>query len=835
MKKIFVLFLMFFVSLSMFSQQHIVEFNVKNKEEIKQLPNYVSVDYVKGNFVRAYLWGENFAKFQKLGYEFEEIKNPANSKVINMATTRAQMANWDRYPTYALYLEMMNYYASTYPNLCQLVTIGTSVEGRLLIALKISDNVSQHEQEPEYFYTSSMHGDELTGAIMLLRLTDWLLSNYNSNTDAAFIINNFELYINPLANPDGSYAGGNTTVSGSERYNANGTDLNRDFPYPGNLNSPYATETQAMMTFADNHNFVMSANFHGGAEVMNYPWDVWTSAENTHADDAWFYKVCRDYVIEARTIYPSYMTDVVSSGVTEGADWYYADGTRQDYMMYYQNCRETCIEISHDKLISSDDLPEFWSYNHQSLLGFIKEAIYGFNGTVKNENGDPLNAKIEIVGHDKDNSEVYTDVAFGDYYRPIYPGTYNVTYSSEGYISQTHSVTVTDWQTTTIKNVVLIQAAQVNLTGTVIDANTGNPVENARIRFLETSINDVFTNSDGQYSVTVYENIYNISVYKDGYAQQTTTKTIDINNSVVDFALLPVNAITFEVNIPGSISFSGNANWTRSNSDAYEGSYSMRSGVIDDDQNSTMTLSANTEAGTFSFYKKVSSESEFDFLTFYIDNVEKDTWSGSIDWSEHTYTIASGNHTFKWVYSKDGSSTGGSDCSWVDFIQLPAEAPASYSVTFTILEGTSPIQNAEINLVGYGSKTTNSNGNASFSTVFQSDNLSYTVSATNYLTEEGTISVNGNTNETVYLTPTSIDENNLKISIFPNPTVDILFVNSSINEGIISIIDLSGTEIISLNITKNQTEIDLSGLAKGIYFIKVSNLSVNYFEKIILK
>jgi hypothetical protein len=249
-----------------------------------------------------------------------------------------------------------------------------------------------------------------------------------------------------------------------------------------------------------------------------------------------------------------------------------------------------------------------------------------------------------------------------------------------------------------------------------------------------------------------------------------------------------------------------------------------------------MILSATTQAGVLSFYKKVSSESGFDYLTFYIDNVQQNEWSGSLDWAEHTYNVSAGNHSFKWTYSKDDSQTGGSDCAWVDFIQLPAEAPASYSVNFTVLNNTTPISNAEVNLVGYGSETTNSNGLASFSNVFQSNSLSYTVTAQNYITAEGTIAVNGSVNQTVYLSPISLNSENIfEISVFPNPTTDILFIKSSINEGTISIIDISGIEVFSSNISKNITELDLSNLTKGIYFINISGISANYYQKIILK
>jgi len=66
-----------------------------------------------------------------------------------------------------------------------------------------------------------------------------------------------------------------------------------------------------------------------------------------------------------------------------------------------------------------------------------------------------------------------------------------------------------------------------------------------------------------------------------------------------------------------------------------------------------------SSGGEVSFFKKVSSEPGWDFLEFYIDDVQKDKWSGIFDWEEVTYPVTSGEHTFKWVYIKDSNTIGG--------------------------------------------------------------------------------------------------------------------------------------------------------------------------------
>lgn len=105
----------------------------------------------------------------------------------------------------------------------------------------------------------------------------------------------------------------------------------------------------------------------------------------------------------------------------------------------------------------------------------------------------------------------------------------------------------------------------------------------------------------------------------------------------------------------------------------YEGLYCVRSGSIG--SNGTTTLILSHEAGSndsISFYYKVSSESGYDKLHFYIDNQEKENWSGSINWTKAAYPVSEGRHSYRWTYTKDGSVNNGSDCGWIDLIGLPA-------------------------------------------------------------------------------------------------------------------------------------------------------------------
>ncbi|NOZ47619.1 MAG: hypothetical protein GXO79_12685 [Chlorobi bacterium] len=199
-------------------------FQLVNFQDVKLISQLVSVDKIEklknAITVYAYANSKQFEKFKELQIKYVVNTPPSLLFEAKMANTSKEMNEWDTYPTYEAYVQMMVDFANNYPELCKLDTIGISVENRLILAIKISDNVNEDEAEPEFYYTSSMHGDEITGYVLMLRLIDYLLSNYNSIAEIKDLVDNTEIWINPSANPDGTYAGGNSTVNGATRYNA---------------------------------------------------------------------------------------------------------------------------------------------------------------------------------------------------------------------------------------------------------------------------------------------------------------------------------------------------------------------------------------------------------------------------------------------------------------------------------------------------------------------------------------------------------------------------------------------------------------------------------------
>lgn len=315
-------------------------------------------------------------------------------KSVTMATTVDDMASWNRYPTYSVYLEMMQRWATQYPQICTLDTLGTSVQGRLILAVHIEGERHLEVERPQFFYSSTIHGDEVTGYVMMLRLIDTLLSSYGTSPRLTSLVNSTAIYINPLANPDGTYRRGNHTVVGATRYNANNIDLNRTFPDPfsGSSTKALQPENQAMVDYAFGHRFRLSANLHGGAEVLNYPWDSFTSTMRPHPESDWWKAVCKRFVDTCRTQNSQYMSDVTHTGYIAGGDWYIIPGGRQDYMNYVHNCLELTMEISTTKTLACELLPRYWRYLSASFINYIEEIHHlpGSVGMAQAEGTQPI-------------------------------------------------------------------------------------------------------------------------------------------------------------------------------------------------------------------------------------------------------------------------------------------------------------------------------------------------------------------------------------------------------------------------------------------------------------
>jgi hypothetical protein len=467
---------------------------------MEPLTRNVSVSSVKEKEVFVVISPRTIEWFISAGYNYTIIKRTDN-KGVTSAGSVTQAMDWQSYPTYTQYDSIMHRFTTLYPTLCRLDTIGRTTNGRYVLALKISDNVALNEDEPKVFYSSSIHGDEIGGYVLMLRLADYLLKNYNLITRVKNMVDNLEIWINPLANPDGTYTTGNT-ITYPTRYNAAGMDLNRNFPDPLDPSIVVPKEDSSMMKFLKKHRFTISANFHAGAEVVNWPWDRWLS--KIHADNSWFNTISRAYVDTVHKYSgPAYLSEL-DNGVTRGSVWYVIYGGRQDYVTWELQGREVTIELDDTKETPAAQLELLWQYNWRSLLGYFENALYGIHGLVKDYNSSaPIPAKVFITGHDVDRSEVYTDTISGRFIRMLSPGNWNLTFTANGYKDTTvNNITVVAGQRTDIT--VQMKSIISNIDSTIPEVPLlyPNPAEysiNARLpEKLNGKINIKIITSTGQ-------------------------------------------------------------------------------------------------------------------------------------------------------------------------------------------------------------------------------------------------------------------------------------------------------------------------------------------------
>ncbi|XP_009998432.1 PREDICTED: carboxypeptidase N catalytic chain [Chaetura pelagica] len=354
------------------------------------------------------------------------------------------------------------------PYVTRIYSIGRSVEGRHLYVLEFSDYPGIHEPlEPEFKYVGNMHGNEVLGRELLLQLSEFLCEEYRrGNERITRLIHDTRIHIMPSMNPDGyevaAKQGPDSNGYLTGRNNANGVDLNRNFPdlntfmyysgeisgpnhhipLPDNWKSQVEPETLAVIQWISSYNFVLSANLHGGAVVANYPYDKShrRTVNTPTPDDKLFQKLAKTYSYAHGWMHRGWNCgDYFADGITNGASWYSLSKGMQDFNYLYTNCFEITLELSCNKFPPEEDLERQWMANREALVAFIEEVHQGIKGMVSDENNNGIaGAVISVQGISHD----ITSGDMGDYFRLLLPGTYTVTASAAGYQPQTVTTTV---------------------------------------------------------------------------------------------------------------------------------------------------------------------------------------------------------------------------------------------------------------------------------------------------------------------------------------------------------------------------------------------------------
>lgn len=189
---------------------------------------------------------------------------------------------------------------ASHPELVQLIDIGDSWEKtqnaaeRDIWAVKISDHVQRDEDEPEVLIMGLHHAREIITPAIVLDYMNLLLAGYGQDPYLTYLVNNRQIWLIPIVNPDGlEYVFNNDLWwRKNRRRNDNGSfgiDLNRNYGYnwgydnagsspnPGSSTyrgtAPFSEpETAALRDFVLTRQFRTSLSYHSYGRLMIYPW-----------------------------------------------------------------------------------------------------------------------------------------------------------------------------------------------------------------------------------------------------------------------------------------------------------------------------------------------------------------------------------------------------------------------------------------------------------------------------------------------------------------------------------------------------------------------------------
>lgn len=342
---------------------------------------------------------------------------------------------------------------------------------------------------PEAKYIGNIHGNEVLGRELLLGLAHYLCDQYRKNDpEIKALITNTRIHLLPSMNPDGwqlaTDTGGKDYLIG--RTNNHEVDLNRNFPDLDaitfdferqglshnnhllkdltQLSAPLEPETRAVMRWIMSTPFVLSAAIHGGDLVANYPYDeskTGASAAEYSAspDDETFRELAMTYALAhadmasptRRGCHTTSSDDVSynfgkQGGVTNGAAWYSLKGGMQDFNYLATNAFEITLELGCEKYPSAELLETEWNRNREALVEYLWKAHIGVKGVVSDSKGFIPNAIISVVNCTgsvtKPIRHDVTTGPYGDYYRLLTPGQYEITATHTGHFQASRMVSV---------------------------------------------------------------------------------------------------------------------------------------------------------------------------------------------------------------------------------------------------------------------------------------------------------------------------------------------------------------------------------------------------------
>ncbi|MFU8844502.1 MAG: M14 family zinc carboxypeptidase [Bacteroidales bacterium] len=396
-------------------QEKQVILEIQEQLQINQLNSLkINFDIISHDKVRAYVIPGELARLGEYGITYEVEIEDLNAYHKGFWETK------DAYHSYQEIIDLADSLAQAFPSLCQKIIYGTSLGGRELAALRISDNVMVEEGEPKVMFDGGIHGDEIGASENVIRFARDFLLKYGVDPVVTNLINSREIWLFLMVNPDGRV--------NMSRYNNNGVDLNRDAPYMwdawGGSTGPCSqVESKALRDCMYNNSFVVHTSYHSGTEYVSCPWSY---RPDQPADWNHIYQLAGIYA--STSLYPGLPYGQGFSGM------YGINGSTKDSNYGIMGSISWSMEISLSKQPPPSQIMLYYNYNYPAMIAMIERAGYGLTGIVTDATtGEPVKAVIRVNNY----LPTYTNFALGDYHKYVLPGTYNITVTANGYASQT--------------------------------------------------------------------------------------------------------------------------------------------------------------------------------------------------------------------------------------------------------------------------------------------------------------------------------------------------------------------------------------------------------------
>jgi hypothetical protein len=255
------------------------------------------------------------------------------------------------YHTYEETNAEMDSIAAEHPGICMVDSVGTTHEGRTIYGIKVSDNVGTTEDEPRVIYIGCHHAREIITVEIPLYILYHLVDNYGVDPRITDLIDNREIWIIPLLNPDGrEYVQHTGDWRKNRRNNGDGTygvDINRNYGYmwgyddqgsssntssevyrgPSAFSEP---ETQAIRDFCETYQFSTGISYHSHGNLVIYPWG-YDYVVNEEAD---VFQALADSMASFNNYYAGPITDLYpANGGTD--DWMWGERATKDKVYFF--------------------------------------------------------------------------------------------------------------------------------------------------------------------------------------------------------------------------------------------------------------------------------------------------------------------------------------------------------------------------------------------------------------------------------------------------------------------------------------------------------------------